>query len=242
MKKVMVSMLSMFLLASCSSVSSNEDSRSPILEVSGIMNLSRMAKVTDCLEAKNYEYSKILSQEDILKYYKVNFSRTKSSCGETEGEYGSCIYTWKSGRPNLILEISGSIIKVPDDNSLGIKMLSFYYGSKEEIVSKFDMSYKDLSKKEVDVISTNLEESYTNHEKLEEARSFMEIREENNKYELIEDLGSRAYWKWGNKYGGELVVLTGEASFTIVTKISEDRGENLELAKQLAGEVIGNCE
>lgn len=89
-------------------------------------------------------------------------------------------------------------------------------------------------------MNSDLESRYSDPEELESAKSLLKIRA-NMDFELVEDLGTRAYWKWGEQYGGELITLVGRSSFTIVSKISDDAHQNLELAKKLAREVINKC-
>ena len=60
-------------------------------------------------------------------------------------------------------------------------------------------------------------------------------------WEFVEGLGSSAWYKWDETYGGELAVLAGKAKFYIVIKISDDPKENRELAKKLAEKVIAKC-
>lgn len=65
-------------------------------------------------------------------------------------------------------------------------------------------------------------------------------KRESMHFELVEGLGTRVYWKW-ERFGGELVTLVGKSKFTVVTKVSDDPSQNLELARKLALEVIRKC-
>ena len=59
--------------------------------------------------------------------------------------------------------------------------------------------------------------------------------------EFVDGVGSSAWYKWTDNYGGELSVLAGRAQFKIRIKISQDADENKELAKKLAQIAISKC-
>jgi hypothetical protein len=199
-------------------------------------------KVSNCLESFNYDYVRMLTIDDIVKNHDVgDLLKVEIKDGEVKGEYGSVTYIWPSGRPDIQTKINTIVMGVPDPNSVILKKLAFYDNSSEETVEHFSRSYEYLSTKELKEVNVNLEKNFGDDpERLAQAKSLMKSRESMN-FELIEGIGTRAYWRWGDKFGGELVSLIGRSKFTVITKVSIDSSENLELAKRLALEVINKC-
>lgn len=227
------------MASSCTSGdASTSDSSS---ETTGNKKASKIELATsDCLEMFNYDYSRMVTIEDIRKHHAIDLSTIEKKDGGIKGEYGSVLYTWASDRPDLDVKVSTMSIKVPDVNTVGVKMLSFYDDGSAETVKSFSIAYRELSEEELKTMNDNLESRYSDSAELENAKSLLKARTNRN-FELVEGLGTRAYWKWGEQYGGELITLVGRSSFTIVTKISDDPNQNLELARKLAQEVINKC-
>lgn len=227
------------LVSSCTSGdASTSDSSS---EATGNKKASKIELTTsDCLEMFNYDYSRMVTIQDIQKHHAIDLSTIEKKDGGIKGEYGSILYTWASDRPDLDVKVSTMSIKVPDVNTVGVKMLSFYNDGSAETVESFSIGYRGLSEEELETMNSNLENRFSDPEELEKAKSLLQARGNMN-FELVEGLGTRSYWKWGEQYGGELITLVGRSRFTIVTKISDDPNQNLELAKKLAQEVINKC-
>ncbi len=145
------------------------------------------------------------------------------------------------------IEILGYNVPVPDHNQVVIKMLDFYSDAQlklyqqEDAIALFEQSYKRLSQSEYDELLANLEKAYANDPSgFETAKGFLDARM-TFRYEPIDNLGTRAYWKWHDEYGIELVVLSGAARFTIETKLSADAAPSLDLAVKFAREVLAKC-
>ena len=68
----------------------------------------------------------------------------------------------------------------------------------------------------------------------------MKVRAKSS-WDFVEELGSSAWYKWSEQWGGELVVLAGISQFTILTKISTNPEENREIAIKLADKVLAKC-
>lgn len=223
MKSRLFQIVSILVLLTCMSISNSSKELTGTNILNNILetSISKMDRVSDYLEAIDYDYSRILTREDVFKYYDIDAKEVNSTCGEIKGKDGSCIYSWESTDGDVNLKQSGESGRSDDDRFVGIKGLSFYLGvgSPEQIASTFDMAFKEYNRNSPKVMEASM-------------------KDEKPQFELIEDIGSRAYWSWSRKGGGELVVLAGEANFTIVTKISNDANENLKLAMQLAEEVI----
>jgi phosphoserine phosphatase len=60
-------------------------------------------------------------------------------------------------------------------------------------------------------------------------------------YEVQENLGDRAYWRWHDEHGIELVVLSGTAHFTIASKTQGTSAAALADAVKFAREVLAKC-
>lgn len=195
-------------------------------------------KTYDCLNDFESNYNLLLTKEEMNEVYPIDFENAKEELNP--GGYGSYVYTWASDRPSFPIEISGFKMDVPDQNTIGIKMLSFKSKdiSLDNAIEIFDMGYKDLSEKELEQINENL--SKQDDEIKETGQEMMAVRAKSS-WEAVPNLGSSAWYKWDEKYGGELVVLAGRASFTIVIKISQNTEENKKLAVELAQKVLMKC-
>ncbi|RXJ45807.1 hypothetical protein [Gelidibacter gilvus] len=194
-------------------------------------------KSYDCLKDFEDDYGTLLTKEEMASVYPI---ADKAKVELRSGSYGQHIYTWESDRPSFTMEVSNMKMDVPDQNTIGIKNLSFYSDKKElkSAISSFDMSYKKLSDAELEKIQKNLEKA--DEEVKETGKDFMKVRAKSS-WDAVEGLGSSSWYKWSDQWGGELVVLAGRANFTILTKISNDPDENRELAKKLAEKVIAKC-
>lgn len=193
----------------------------------------------DCLYDFELSYNLLLTKEEMNAVYPIDFDQAKEDL--RSGSYGMYIYTWESDRPSFPMEISGMTMEIPDQNTMGIKMLSFM--SKEidleSTVDVFDMGYKQLSDEELKQIDANLEKQA--EEVKATGKDLMAVRAKSS-WEAVPNLGSSAWYKWNEQYGGELVVLAGRASFTIIIKISQDAEENKQLAVKLAEKALAKCD
>ena len=223
-----------FLLFSCNSGNkeSSTDSKTD--------NASSKAdgKSYDCLQKFKDDYSLLLTKDEMNSVHPIDFEVAELEL--RSGSYGQHIYQWPSDRPTFTMEMSGMKMELPDQNTLGVKNLSFY-SDKSDMKSNlatFDMGYKELSNEELEKIQANLEKQ--SDEIKSTGKDLMKVRAKRS-WEFVEGLGSSAWYKWGEQWGGELVVLAGNAKFTILVKISNEPIENRELAKKLADKVLAKC-
>lgn len=203
--------------------------------------------MADCFIKVDYRYEDLLTKADIAKHITIDEASYKMEISSIKGEYGSCLYSWKSNRPDFKKDILGQIIAVPDKNHVEIKRLNFYTSSQltlynhDSALSLFDQSYKKLSQQEYDDLLANLQKEYANNPAgFEEAKGFLDARM-NSSYLPVDNLGSRAYWKWNDEYGISLVVLTGTVHFTIEAKVAATKEPSLEVAVKFAKEVLSKC-
>ncbi|MBO3099930.1 hypothetical protein [Gelidibacter pelagius] len=194
-------------------------------------------KSYDCLKDYKDDYEALLTKDEMTSVHPIN---DKAKVELRSGSYGEHIYRWNSNRPSFTMEVSNMKMDVPDQNTIGIKNLSFYSDKTDlkSAIGTFDMGYKQLSDKELEQIQKNLEKAEDEVKKTGE--DLMKVRSKMN-WDAVEGLGSSAWYKWSDQWGGELVVLAGRANFTILIKISDDPDENRELAKKLAEKVIAKC-
>jgi len=210
-------------------------------------NGQKSSAISQCLEDKDYQYETLLTKADIAKYVTIDEASFKKEISPTKGKYGSCTYSWESGRPKIEKAIAGRDVKLSDPNQVTIKLLDFYTdedlerNQQESAIDLFDMGYKKLSQEEYNKILANIEKRLGDKPKdLARAKKMMESRMDFT-YKPIENLGDRAYWKW-NDYGIELIVLTGNARFTILSKTTGKPETSLEHAVDFAKEVLAKCE
>lgn len=232
MKKILSLLFGAILLAACGNsenVANDDDT------------------ISKCLMAKDYKYEELLTKADIAKHIAIDEASYEMEISPTKGEYGSCTYKWLSDRPDLEIEILGQTIQGPDKNFVVVKMLDFYTDRDLKLYSQasaqalFDQSYKKLSQQEYNELLGNLEKEYANDaSQFEKAKGFLDARM-NFKFEPVEGLGDRAYWKWHDTHGIELVVLAGATRFTIENKTSGDQSTALAHAVKFAEEVLAKC-
>lgn len=211
-------------------------------------NEQKSDAISQCLADKDYDYGALLTKADIAKHVNIDESSFKKEISATKGKYGSCTYTWESDRPekDIISKVTGAVHKRPDKNKVTIKTLDFYTqedlekNKQDSAIDLFDMGYKKLSQEENNEILANLEKKLGDKpEDLARAKKMMESRMDFT-YKPIDNLGDRAYWKW-NDYGIELVVLTGNARFTILSKTTGEPETSLDHAIHFAKEVLAKC-
>ena len=237
MKKMIFHVGMVFLLFSCNS--GNKESS----EASSDGKSEKKASITDsksydCLKKFEDDYSLLLTKEEMNSVYPINPDKNKKEL--RSGSYGQHTYLWASDRPTFTMEVSGMKMELPDQNTMGVKNLSFYSDNSDmkSNIETFDMGYKELSEKELEQINDNLAKQDDEIKKT--GKDLMKVRAKSS-WEFIEDLGSSAWYKWNEQWGGELVVLAGKSNFTILAKISNDPVENREIAKKLAKKVLSKC-
>lgn len=202
--------------------------------------------ISQCLADKDYDYEALLTKADIAKHVTIDEASFEMKISPTKGKYGSSTYSWESGRPKMEKVIAGRDVKLSDPNKVVIKLLDFYTqedlekNKQDSAIDLFDMGYKKLSQEENNEILANLEKKLGDKpEDLARAKKMMESRMDFT-YKPIDNLGDRAYWKW-NDYGIELVVLTGNARFTILSKTTGEPETSLDHAIHFAKEVLAKC-
>lgn len=237
MKKSMYLLGIALVLFSCNS-GNKETSDSVSDDATGTVNKSAEGNSYDCLKQFQEDYSKLLTKEEMASVYPFKFDEAKVDL--SPGNYGSHIYSWPSDRPDVEQEISGMKIKGPDYNTMGVTMLSFYSNDKDMQSTRdyFDMGYKQLSEKELKQIDENLEKQ--DEEIKNTGKDMMKIRA-NRSWEFVDGTGNSAWYKWNERWGGELAVLAGKATFNIKVKVSEDPDENRGIAEKLAEMILEKC-
>lgn len=225
---------SALLFASCSS---GDNKPSPDNETAS----------SDCLKGFNYEYEKLLTKQDLSKHLQIDDSSFKTEVRPNKDNYGSCQYKWDSNRPEQEMELLGQIIKVADPNIVEIKNLNFYSQKDLELynhksfIDLFEMGYKPLSDEEYNSLKSNLEKEFANNKvALDNAVKLLDIRKSSS-YQVVDNLGTRAFWKWNDLHGIDLTVLAGSAKFSIASKTSGNAQESLATAVKLAQEVLAKC-
>lgn len=210
---------------------------------------SEFDTIGQCLASKDYKYEELLTKADIAKHISIDESSYKRDVSPVDGKYGSCVYRWESERPDKEITsiVTGSTHKQPDKNEVTIKLLDFYEEEdlkryeQGSILDLFDQHYKQLSTAEYDEILANIKKKLGNDpEEYAKAKKMMDSRMKYT-YEPAEGLGDRAYWKWSDEYGIELVVLAGSATFTIVSKTAAAAEPSLAHAIKFAEEVLAKC-
>lgn len=246
MKKILLlmSVAGALLVSSCSS-GGNGSSDNGQESTSGSAKSEKASKgdskIGNCLEKFDHDYAKMLTLDDIVSLHQINAEDVETDVSSTHGQYGSVAYSWMSDRPDLAIEILGQTIRGPDKNRIELQQLSFHDDASASTVDYFSRAYKKLSDEEIAVLTANLEKSYAGKPKeLEQAKGFLEMRR-HSKFIEVPDLGTIAYWKWDDTYGGELVTLVGKAQFAVMAKVSDNSDADLEAAKKLANEVINKC-
>ncbi|HUH28422.1 hypothetical protein [Gelidibacter sp.] len=225
-----------FLLFSCNS-GNKQSSEGTSDDATKKVSNKDSGKSYDCLKDFKDDYGALLTKEEMASVYPLG---DKAKVELRSGSYGQHIYTWESDRPSFTMEVSNMKMDVPDQNTMGIKNLSFYSDKTDlkSAIGTFDMGYKQLSDAELAQMQKNLEKA--DAEVKETGTDLMKVRAKSS-WDAVEGLGSSSWYKWSDQWGGELVVLAGRANFTILTKISNDPDENRELAKKLAEKVIAKC-
>lgn len=244
MKKTLLLLISAALLTACASSSEKSGGQKD----DGVKTNSKAAIATaECFMAMDYSYEKLLTKEDVGKHAVIDEASYEMEVSPTKGTYGDCTYSWASDRPAIPIEVSGMRIDTKDDNFVRIKGLNFYNEddlelyNQESALALFDRGYKKLSQSEYEEEVENLKNNYSDEGQLNQAIKFLDARMQLT-YKPVENLGDRAYWKWDDRYGISLHVLTGPVQFTVETKISAGAETSLEAAVNFAREVLAKCD
>lgn len=225
----------LILISSCSGDASKTGSKSS----------SKASK--DCLMSYDYDYTRILTLDDVKKHVAVDESTLETEQDLNNKTYGSVIYRWKSNRPDLVTKINNMEIEHPDMNKVSMTKLSFYdsddlktYKS-DDFVQLFNRGYDPMGKDEFDKLFENLKKEYKdNPEMLETSRKLLETRMK-SKYKKVDQVGQSAYWKWNDMWGLEMSVLYGNTKFYLEVKIDEDPQKNLDAATKIANDILAKC-
>ncbi|HTO16310.1 MAG TPA: hypothetical protein VLZ83_11095 [Edaphocola sp.] len=233
MKKMLLLVGMGFLLFSCNSDGTSSSEKNG-------QNTSRKGKDLNCkaLEQLKDDYSGLLTKEEMASVYPIDFENAKEKL--RSGSYGEYIFYWPSDRPQLNLEVVGKKLKIADNNAIGIKNFSYSDSDIDlkSLTETFNMAYKELSEEELERINKNLAKQ--SEEIKSTGQDMMKVRAKSS-WEFIDGLGTSAWYKWNENYGGEMAVMAGKAQFYIIIKISADPKENRDLARKLAEKVISKC-
>lgn len=237
-----------FLLFSCNS-SENEPTAGE--NPAPTSNSSKSGqKTANCLAKFDYDYSKLLTKEDVLKHIVIDNPEALETKYDAESvkkypKYGEIYYNWPSDRPDV--QISPSFpLKQPDQNTVSLTNLDFHDGGIAAIQERFHTSYKVMSKEQIDAGMARLEKSFQDKpaKDLENAKKLLEARGK-SKNTPVEGVGDFAYWfptkVMDLPLGSKIVVLAGNAQFEVVAKVSENDEDNFEMAKKIALEVLSKC-
>lgn len=240
MKKIILASATLLFVA-CSGNSTNSENTSQS-EVTASDSKGSSAKKgksvkydAKCFEAFNYDYSKMLTKEDVLKHVsvsnpdelEVNFKESRIS-----KQHNKYSITWSSDRS--------------DKNAVAIEKISFKKGTAEKALQDFDRAYGQVSEEEYRQMEARIDEQQK--DKSEEERKVMKsmVRaRENMQFHPVANVGSGAYWEReevsGVYFGTNLHVLAGTVEFRIKVKVSNDDEENARIAALLAQEVLNKC-
>lgn len=236
MKNLALLVSVVFLLFSCNS--GNKESSSASDDSKETTSKSSDTKAYDCLEKYVEDYSGLLTKEDMISVHPFDLDEAKVEL--SAGNYGSHIYSWRSDRPEIEHKVSGMKMMLADMNTMGVALLSFASPDNDmkSIRSNFDMAYKQLSDAELKQIDDNLNKQKDDIK--ETGKKMMKARGKSS-WEFVDGLGNSAWYKWNDRWGGELAVLAGRAKFYIRLKVSDDPDENRVVAEKLAEKVLEKC-
>lgn len=243
MKSVISIALLLFIFTSCKDENKGENATSDSSKTT-ILDKKNSKKISSCFEDYNYNLAKILTKEDVLKYFESSYHNeieTEESRRKSKDRYDKIVYSHKTNRTIKIAHL-----EAPDDNTIELSGLEFSKLDEEKTLEFFERKYKKLSEQEVQEMIANLERNYadTPKEELEQAKKFLEARKNLN-YTPVQGLGTAAYWQEvkvsGNNFGAELVVLTGTVEFTVKAKIDNDNTLNAQTAIAIAKDILAKC-
>lgn len=208
-------------------------------------------KTAACLEKFDHDYSKLLTQADILKHISIDDPAAIEVVYDAESverhpEYGDIYYNWPSDRPDVRLSPTIAV-EQPDLNSISLSNLSFNDGDATDIQGRFHVAYRNMTQEELDAGLARIEKAFEGKsaEDLENGKKMLQGRAKANNTP-VEGVGDAAYWfpvsSMGKYYGTKVVVLTGNAQFAVVAKVSANDEENAEVAKKIALEVLAKCQ
>lgn len=219
-----------------------------------VMSSSAAKNIASCFEAFDYDYRKMLTQDDVVKHATINdlslleVTYEESSISPPYNEY---ILKWASGRPDqtVKIEAGGTTMEFAqeDVNKVSIDRLDFSKSDAERTLSSFNRAYGQYTEEEYREMEERIdrENQDKSEAEREQMKGFVRARE-NLAFQPVSGLGTAAYWEretaQGNHLGVNLYVLSGTVQFRIKLKVSDDDDENVRVAKLLAQEVLNKCE
>lgn len=218
------------------------------------MSSSASKNIASCFEAFDYDYRRMLTQDDVVKHAGINdlslleVIYKESSISPPYNEY---MIKWPSGRPDQTVKIEsgGTTMEFlqEDVNKVSIDRLDFSKRDAESALGSFNRAYGQYSEEEYREMEERIarESQDKSEAEREEMKGFVRAREHLT-FHPVSGLGTAAFWEremaQGNHLGINLYVLSGTVEFRIKVKVSDDDDENVRLAKLLAQEVLNKCE
>jgi hypothetical protein len=197
-------------------------------------------KTDDCLLSYQGKLNQLLPLDLIKKYYKGDLTLAKltykpSATGKFDRD--SYTYTWPGDR-----KMEGSAYK--QSNQIGLKWVKIidFYNPQKPPIEVFNHLYRNPTEAEKEQAFKEAEKGLNERgvsqkdvkNTIAEAKSIAAT----TKYLRLQGVGEAAAWEYSSNY---LIVLAGKVTFRVIANVSTNTDENIELARNLALEILGKC-
>lgn len=247
----------LFMACGGGNTNSGEEARLGVAETAAASSTEKSKSKkynVKCFEDFDYDYSKMLTMEDILKHVPVSDPgaiELKYKESRVSKEHNECSYKWPSDRPDMIVKVKAgsNTMEMPrkDENIVAIERFGFSKNSPEQALSSFERAYGQLSEKEYQEMEARIDQQF--RDKPEEERKSMKSMvkaRQNMKFHPVANVGNSAYWEREAiddlYFGTKFYVLAGTAEFRLKVKVGSDDEENARVAALLAREILAKCE
>lgn len=199
-------------------------------------------KSTACFEQYKTNFDKMLTKDEILAQYPVDFDKAEltSSASKKYSPYNENIYYW-DGDPNRAERL---VVMGKDMGSksygIGVRYLDFYDEDEEFPVKRFTATHslteedKAKAREALDKEADKEGSATSKKTKKKVANSIIS----GIKFTPVDGVGDAAVW---DHQSGSLVVLKGRATFEVLVDVSDDHDKNLDLAKKFAKTILAKC-
>ncbi len=167
------------------------------------------------------------------------------SKNEKYRNHDSYTYKWKSDR-TMTVNFSGTSMEVPVSNHIGLQWVGddlYRMSDDKPPLENFRAFYRNASQEEIDkamaIASGQVKKMEgVTEEQANSATDMAKGLSAKTRFKDVDGVGDAAAWVVGESY---LVVLVGDVTFQVIADIGGEEAERIELAKNLAREVLKKC-
>lgn len=238
MKKIIIYLLPLFLMACGSSTTSNTEESNSTTEESCLADLI----------AEN-QIEKMITLESIAEITGEPTESIEVKDNKSQySKYSTIAYQWEPDEPRkMVIEVKSGerVIKMENEIANTINIGNLDIIDNEDPLAYFNRIYGPKTEAEKEQTKKDIDRASENSDKVDKqsAESLKKMVGKQNSKQ-VDNVGDQAFWsaKSINEVESvQLKVLHGNVTFEVTTDVSKDAEEDLAMAKQVAQQVISQC-